>query len=68
MVIEGEVLQTKGEVLRLHLEIDDSQDVSAAYDYPWRPITGNMLYCMPEKGGVRTSIKTMKRMRRPFTT
>ena len=50
VVIEGEVLQTKGEVLRLHLEIDDSQDVSAAYDYPWRPITGNMLYCMPEKG------------------
>lgn len=50
VVIEGEVLQTKGEVLRLHLDIDDKQDVTTAYDYPWRPITGNMLYCMPEKG------------------
>lgn len=50
VVIEGEVLQTKGEVLRLHLDIDDKQDAATAYDYPWRPITGNMLYCMPEKG------------------
>lgn len=50
VVIEGEVLQTKGEVLRLHLDIDDEQDVATAYDYPWRPIIGNMLYCMPEKG------------------
>lgn len=50
VVIEGEVLQTKGEVLRLHLDIDEKQDVTTAYDYPWRPITGNMLYCMPEKG------------------
>jgi len=50
VVIAGEVLQTKGEVLRLHLDIDDKQDIETAYDYPWRPITGNMLYCMPEKG------------------
>lgn len=50
VVIAGEVLQTKGEVLRLHLDIDETQDVATAYDYPWRPITGNMLYCMPEKG------------------
>lgn len=50
VVIEGRVLRTAGEVLRLHLEIDDSQDESTAFDYPWRPFTGNMLYCMPEKG------------------
>ncbi len=50
VVIAGEVLQTKGEVLRLHLDIDEKQDVATAYDYPWRPITGNMLYCMPEMG------------------
>ncbi len=50
VVIAGEVLQTTGEVLRLHLDIDEKQDVATAYDYPWRPITGNMLYCMPEKG------------------
>lgn len=50
VVIAGEVLQTKGEVLRLHLDIDETQDTDTAYDYPWRPITGNMLYCMPEKG------------------
>ena len=50
VVIAGEVLQTKEEVLRLHLDIDEEQNVATAYDYPWRPITGNMLYCMPEKG------------------
>lgn len=50
VVIAGEVLETKGEVLRLHLDIDETQDTATAYDYPWRPITGNMLYCMPEKG------------------
>ena len=59
VVIEGEVLQTKGEVLRLHLDIDDEQDVATAYDYPWRPIIGNMLYCI--------LIKIMKKMRKLFT-
>ncbi len=50
VVIEGRVLRTAGEALRLHLEIDDRQEEATAYDYPWRPFTGNMLYCMPEKG------------------
>lgn len=50
VVIEGTVLRTEGETLRLHLDIDEEQEESKAYDYPWRPITGNMFYCMPEKG------------------
>ncbi|MDE7044136.1 MAG: hypothetical protein K2O97_03810, partial [Acetatifactor sp.] len=49
-VITGKVLETKQEMVRLHLDIDSEQAAGTAYDFPWKPITGNMLYCMPEKG------------------
>lgn len=49
-VMTGKVLESKQETVRLHLEIDDGQPADTAYDFPWKPITGNMLYCMPEKG------------------
>lgn len=49
-VITGKVLETKQEMIRLHLDIDREQSSGTAYDFPWKPITGNMLYCMPEKG------------------
>ena len=49
-VITGKVLETKQEMVRLHLDIDNDQAVGTAYDFPWKPITGNLLYCMPEKG------------------
>ncbi len=50
VVIEGEVLETRQEKVKLHLDIDQEQAVSEAYEFPWKPITGNLFYCMPEKG------------------
>ena len=49
-VLTGTVLDTKGEKVKLHLDIDAEQPVSKACEFPWRPITGNIVYCMPEKG------------------
>ncbi len=49
-VITGRVLETKQETVRLHLSIDKEQTVKGAYDFPWRSVTGNLFYCMPEKG------------------
>lgn len=49
-VITGKVLEAKQEMLKLHLDIDREQIEEEAYDFPWKPITGNLLYCMPEKG------------------
>lgn len=49
-VLIGEVLQTGQEKVRLHLQMDEEQSKEEAYDFPWLPITGNLLYCMPEVG------------------
>ena len=49
-VITGKVLERKQEVMKLHLDIDEKQIREEAYDFPWSPITGNLLYCMPEEG------------------
>ena len=48
--LHGTVLKTDRELLRLHLDIDQSQDTETAYDYTWRPETGNLMYLMPEVG------------------
>ena len=48
--LHGTVLKTDRELLRLHLDIDQSQDAQTAYDYTWRPETGNLMYLMPEAG------------------
>ena len=37
-------------MVRLHLDIDREQNAATAWDLPWRPLTGNLLYCMPERG------------------
>ncbi len=50
VVLEGEVLETRQEKVKLHLDIDKTQTVSEAYEFPWKPVTGNLFYCMPEKG------------------
>lgn len=39
-----------GETVKLHLDIDDEQDVSTAYPYWWTPPTSNLMYCIPEVG------------------
>ncbi len=46
----GTVLETKGESVRVKLDIDREQRADRAYWYPWMPETGNVMYCMPEKG------------------
>ena len=50
VTLSGRVLQTGAEMVRLHLDIDREQNTATAWDLPWRPLTGNLLYCMPEKG------------------
>lgn len=49
-VITGTVLGTEQEKVRLHLDIDKEQAVPEAYQFSWKPITGNLFYCMPEAG------------------
>ena len=49
-VLTGKVLKAKQEKVKLHLDIDKEQDVDSAYEFLWKPITGNLLYCMPEEG------------------
>ena len=48
--ILGTVLESAGETVKLHLDIDDEQDVGTAYPYWWTPPTGNLMYCIPEVG------------------
>ena len=48
--LTGRILETRRELVRLHLDIDREQAPSGAYWFPWKPATGNMLYCMPETG------------------
>lgn len=51
--IKGTVLETKNETIKLDLDLaDDAHNVSEAYPYDWKPETGNILYCMPQKGTV----------------
>lgn len=49
-VITGTVLETGQEKVKLHLDIDKEQAAAEAYEFSWKPITGNLFYCMPEKG------------------
>jgi hypothetical protein len=46
--LKGRVIDVRGERLRLHLDIDKEQDREKAFWFPYAPITGNVLYCMPE--------------------
>ena len=45
--LEGKVLEVKGELVRLHLDIDKEQPKSKAFWFPFVPPTGNIMYCMP---------------------
>lgn len=49
-VITGRILESRQEFVKLHLGIDRFQNPFEAYEFAWKPITGNMLYCMPEAG------------------
>lgn len=48
--LEGTVLKRKDETLKIHLDIDGEKECAPAYDYPWMPEHGNLVYCMPEEG------------------
>lgn len=50
MAILGKVMETGGETVKIHLDIDEKQDVSTVYPYEWTPDTGSVMYCMPKKG------------------
>ncbi|MCB2357351.1 AHH domain-containing protein, partial [Clostridium estertheticum] len=48
--IEGKVLEVKGEKIKLHLNIDKSQNKDKASWFPYAPPTGNVMYSMPIVG------------------
>ncbi|UHA74777.1 YwqJ-related putative deaminase [Paenibacillus sp. 481] len=48
--LEGEVLDVKGQQVKLHLEFDQEQSKSTAYWFPFAPPTGNVMYSMPQVG------------------
>lgn len=49
-LLSASVLETKDEFVRVKFDIDEIQQAEEAYWYPWEPDTGNLMYCMPEKG------------------
>lgn len=55
MTLIGTVLETAGETLKIHLDIDETQDPGKAYPYHWVPPSGNLMYLMP-KIGTRVSL------------
>ena len=48
--IDGKVLAVDGEKVKLHLNIDESQNADEASWFPYAPPTGNMMYSMPVVG------------------
>ena len=50
MSLLGRVLVAEQDNLRIHLDIDESQDPGTAHLWPWVPETGNLMYLMPRKG------------------
>lgn len=49
-LLRASVLESKNEQVKVKFDIDKEQPVNEAYWYPWRPDTGNIVYCMPVKG------------------
>lgn len=50
VALTGRILKIRQELVKLHLEIDREQSVERAYEFPWKPVTGNLFYAMPEPG------------------
>jgi hypothetical protein len=46
----GKVIDTQGGTVKLHLNIDKSQDLDTAFCYRWAPTSGNYMYLMPKIG------------------
>lgn len=49
-LLPARVLAVKDERVKVKFDIDKTQDIEAAYWYPWEPEAGNIMYCMPEVG------------------
>lgn len=47
--LAGKVERTEQENIYLKLDIDGSTG-KAIYPYPWKPVAGNLMYCMPQIG------------------
>ena len=52
MTIQGTVLKTANETVKLQFEFDAVQDVNTAYLYQWVPESGNTMYLMPKVGSL----------------
>ena len=50
MSILGKVIAAEQETVKVHLDIDKEQNVETAYSYEWTPVSGNIMYCMPQIG------------------
>ncbi|WP_255763295.1 hypothetical protein [Clostridium butyricum] len=48
--LEGEVLEVSGEKVKLHLDIDETQNKDKAAWFSYAPPTGNLMYSMPIVG------------------
>ena len=48
--LEGNVLAVEGEKVKLHLDIDETQNEAEASWFPYAPPTGNVMYSMPIVG------------------
>jgi hypothetical protein len=48
--IKGKVIATQGGTVKLHLGIDETQEIGSAHPYVWAPPTGNFMYLMPKLG------------------
>lgn len=47
--LSGKIEKTDKQSVYLKLDID-GKTAKAAYAYPWAPVTGNFMYCMPQTG------------------
>lgn len=45
----GEIVKAEKETVYIRLDIDED-DGKAIYPYPWKPVSGNVLYSMPQAG------------------
>ena len=50
LALKGTVLDTKGEMLKVHLDIDAEQEVSKACWFHFAPQGGNVMHTMPQHG------------------
>ena len=50
LALRGTVLDTMGELLKTHLDIDDEQDINKAFWFSFVPQSGNVMYSMPIHG------------------